>query len=148
VRKACAFVFVAFAATSCVSSNSDSPGDLPGCTKIRPSTDNALDCFLLESSKAYLTQIQDKTLEEWAVPEPVDPDQTATLRFGIDRDGSLKCLAVVSGQSEAFVQSIVEAVKRSAPFPPIPRSSICLAQVPISATFSNPQASAAQDGIP
>ena len=68
----------------------------------------------------YYKDVQDKIKESWHFAGG-DPNLTATVVFGINPDGSLDQLKVVSESNDpAFDNSVMRAIKRAAPFLPPP----------------------------
>jgi TonB family protein len=68
----------------------------------------------------YYKDVQDKIKESWNFAGG-NPNLTATVVFGINPDGSLNELKVISGSSDpAFDDSVLRAIKRAAPFLPPP----------------------------
>jgi TonB family protein len=117
-------------------------GDGSGTTTGRESRSaTASSCFGLPSVQNYLGNVQDRTLERWALPPGVDANQLVTLKFRIDVAGSASKVSLVKADDNALGVSAIDALRTASPFPPIPDAARCLARVPITATFSNPSAS-------
>jgi TonB family protein len=97
-------------------------------------------CFQKPEVKAYLSQVQARTLERWALPPGVSSDQKVTLRFKLDVAGSASNVSLVRASDNALGLSAVDALRSASPFPAMPDGARCLVRVPITATFSNPVA--------
>jgi TonB family protein len=98
-------------------------------------------CFQKPEVKAYLSQVQERTLERWVLPPRVEADQQVTLRFKLDVAGSASNVSLVRASDNALGLSAVDALRSASPFPAMPDAARCLVRVPITATFSNPLAS-------
>lgn len=99
-----------------------------------------MECFQKPEVKAYLSQVQSRTLERWVLPPSVSADQQVTLRFRLDVAGSASNVSLVRASDNALGLSAVDALRSASPFPAMPDSARCLVRVPIVATFSNPVA--------
>jgi TonB family protein len=97
-------------------------------------------CFQKPEVKAYLGQVQNRTLERWVLPPSVSADQQVTLRFKLDVAGSASSVSLVRASDQALGLSAVDALRSASPFPAMPEAARCLVRVPIVATFSNPVA--------
>ncbi len=97
-------------------------------------------CFQKPEVQAYLSQVQNRTLERWVLPPSVSADQHVTLRFKLDVAGSASNVSLVRASDNALGLSAVDALRAASPFPAMPDSARCLVRVPITATFSNPVA--------
>jgi TonB family protein len=97
-------------------------------------------CFEKPEVKAYLSQVQARTLERWVLPPSVEADQKVTLRFKLDVAGSASNVSLVRASDNALGLSAVDALRSASPFPAMPDAARCLVRVPITATFSNPVA--------
>jgi TonB family protein len=97
-------------------------------------------CFQKPEVQAYLSQVQNRTLERWVLPPSVSADQHVTLRFKLDVAGSASSVSLVKASDNALGLSAVDALRAASPFPAMPDSARCLVRVPITATFSNPVA--------
>lgn len=97
-------------------------------------------CFQKPEVQAYLSQVQNRTLERWVLPPSVSADQHVTLRFKLDVAGSASNVSLVKASDNALGLSAVDALRSASPFPAMPESARCLVRVPITATFSNPVA--------
>jgi TonB family protein len=97
-------------------------------------------CFQKPEVQAYLSQVQSRTLERWALPPGVPADQKVTLRFKLDVAGSASNVSLVRASDNALGLSAVDALRSASPFPAMPDSARCLVRVPITATFTNPVA--------
>jgi TonB family protein len=97
-------------------------------------------CFEKPEVKAYLSQVQARTLERWVLPPSVTADQKVTLRFKLDVAGSASNVSLVRASDNALGLSAVDALRSASPFPAMPDAARCLVRVPITATFSNPVA--------
>ena len=97
-------------------------------------------CFQKPEVQAYLSQVQNRTLERWVLPPSVSADQHVTLRFKLDVAGSASNVSLVRASDNALGLSAVDALRAASPFPAMPDAARCLVRVPITATFSNPVA--------
>lgn len=97
-------------------------------------------CFQKPEVQAYLSQVQNRTLERWVLPPSVSADQHVTLRFKLDVAGSASNVSLVRASDNALGLSAVDALRSASPFPAMPDAARCLVRVPITATFSNPVA--------
>lgn len=97
-------------------------------------------CFARPEVQSYMGQIQQRTLERWALPPGLNADQRVTLRFRLDAAGSANSVKLVRASDNALGASAVDALASASPFPPMPEPARCLSRVPIIATFTNPRA--------
>jgi TonB family protein len=68
----------------------------------------------------YYRDVQEKIKDSWSFAGG-NPNLTATVLFGINPDGTLSELKIVSSSSDtAFDESVARAIKRAAPFLPPP----------------------------
>lgn len=68
----------------------------------------------------YYHDVQKKIKEAWSFAG-TNPNLTATVTFGVNPDGSLNSVRVVtSSRDPAFDDSVVRAIRRAAPFAPPP----------------------------
>jgi TonB family protein len=100
----------------------------------------ASECLDRPEVRAYLDQVQKRTLDRWILPPGIKADNRVTLRFQLDVAGSAISVSLVRASNNALGASAVDALNAAAPFPPLPNRVRCLARVPITATFSNPLA--------
>jgi TonB family protein len=98
------------------------------------------ECLDRPEVRAYLDQVQKRTLDRWILPPGIKADNKVTLRFQLDVAGSALSVSLVRASDNALGASAVDALNAAAPFPPLPSRVRCLARVPITATFSNPVA--------
>jgi TonB family protein len=103
-------------------------------------TQSASECLDRPEVRAYLDQVQKRTLDRWILPPGIQADNRVTLRFQLDVAGSAVSVSLVRASNNALGASAVDALNAAAPFPPLPNRVRCLARVPITATFSNPLA--------
>ncbi len=103
-------------------------------------TQTASECLDRPEVRAYLDQVQKRTLDRWILPPGIQADNKVTLRFQLDVAGSAISVSLVRASDNALGASAVDALNAAAPFPPLPSRARCLARVPITATFSNPLA--------
>jgi len=103
-------------------------------------TQTASECLDRPEVRAYLDQVQKRTLDRWILPPGIKADNKVTLRFQLDVAGSAISVSLVGASDNALGASAVDALNAAAPFPPLPDRVRCLARVPITATFSNPLA--------
>ena len=74
------------------------------------------------SSQAYDEQLKKRVSSVWKKPEGSD-GFSATVRFALDRAGRLTELSISSSSgSVGFDESLLEAFRRAAPFPPLSAS--------------------------
>ena len=97
-------------------------------------------CLSSPAVQRYLGTIERKTLDRWILPPGISSDQSVTLRFQIDPAGSALSVSLVEASDNALGVSCVDALRAAAPFPPMPDDALCIARLPIIATFSNPVA--------
>ena len=68
----------------------------------------------------YYHDVQKKIKDAWSFAGS-NPNLTATVTFGINPDGSLNSVRVVTSSRDlAFDDSVVRAIRRAAPFAPPP----------------------------
>jgi TonB family protein len=68
----------------------------------------------------YYKDVQGKIKDAWSFSGG-DPKLTATVTFGINPDGTLNGIRVISSSRDpAFDDSVIRAIKRAAPFLPPP----------------------------
>lgn len=71
---------------------------------------------------AYLNQLKQRVQAVWKYPENVSGIQKVAVRFRLDKAGKLLQADVLDSTDSRLNASAVEAMKRAAPFPPIPES--------------------------
>lgn len=98
-------------------------------------------CYGRPAVRSYLAGVESRTINRWVLPPGLPADQRVTLRFHLDVAGSASRVNLVTATDNALGASAVDALRAASPFPPMPESARCLAQTPITATFSNPGAS-------
>jgi hypothetical protein len=128
-----------FAFRNSTTSSDEYYASLPRCTKSQLDTDSITRCFSIPQVREYLESAKQKTLSAWRLPPGISAGQSVTLTFRIGPGGIVECLSLPTDLQGALARSIISAVHRAAPFAPLPSEAICLAQVPITATFSNPE---------
>lgn len=68
----------------------------------------------------YIKDLQEKIKDSWSFAGG-NPSLTATVKYGINPDGTLNGLRIVSSSSDpAFDDSVIRAIRRAAPFLPPP----------------------------
>jgi hypothetical protein len=97
-------------------------------------------CFSTPEAQEYLEEVQGRILAGWELPKGVAPEQKVVLRFWLRPDGSFQCLSLSPGAEEDVAESVLSALERSLPLPPLPSGAACLGEVVVTAAFSNPLA--------
>jgi TonB family protein len=100
----------------------------------------ASECLGRAEVRQYLDEVEARTISRWVLPPGVKADQKVTLQFKLDVAGSATSVSLKKASDNALGASAVDALRAAAPFPPMPDAARCLAQVPITATFTNPRA--------
>jgi TonB family protein len=83
----------------------------------------------------YLQQLKRRVESVWKYPDDVTGVQKVAVRFSLDRAGKLTLAEVLDSSDSRLNTSAVEAIKRAAPFPPIPESLKDLANEPMIIRF-------------
>ena len=84
----------------------------------------------------YLSQLKKRVESVWKYPEGVAGVQKVAILFTIDRAGRLMQSEVLESTDARLNASAVEAMKRAAPFAPIPESLKDLANTPLRMQFT------------
>ena len=110
----------------------------PRCGTRPPDPVVAQRCLAVPQARDYLGRAQKQVLDAWHVPGDVSANESIDLTFRLRLDGSIQCLSLSSNPNKALAQSVVSALQRVTPFPPVPSEAACLGKLPVIATFSNP----------
>src|SRR6266550_620334 len=84
----------------------------------------------------YLTQLKKRVESVWKYPDGVAGVQKVAILFILDKAGRLVRSEVLESSDARLNASAVEAMKRAAPFPPIPESLKDLANTPLRMQFT------------
>jgi len=84
----------------------------------------------------YLNQLKKRVESVWKYPEGVAGVQKVAVLFTLDKAGRLMRSEVLDSTDARLNASAVEAMKRAAPFPPIPESLKDLANTPLRMQFT------------
>lgn len=84
----------------------------------------------------YLSQLKKRVQSVWKYPDGVSGVQKVAILFTLDRAGRLIQSEVLESTDARINASAVEAMKRAAPFPPIPDSLKDLANTPLRMQFT------------
>jgi TonB family protein len=84
----------------------------------------------------YLTQLKKRVESVWKYPDGVAGVQKVAILFTLDKAGRLVRSEVLESSDARLNASAVEAMKRAAPFPPIPESLKDLANTPLRMQFT------------
>ena len=84
----------------------------------------------------YLTQLKKRVQSVWKYPDGVSGVQKVAILFTLDRAGRLVHSEVLESTDARMNASAVEAMKRAAPFPPIPDLLKDLANTPLRMQFT------------
>jgi TonB family protein len=84
----------------------------------------------------YLSQLKKRVESVWKYPDGVAGVQKVALLFTLDKAGRLVRSEVLDSTDARLNASAVEAMKRAAPFPPIPESLKDLANTPLRMQFT------------
>lgn len=84
---------------------------------------------------AYLAEVRESTLELWKPRRDIAASRPVTLRFVLRPDGSIQESGEAASARDALAASALSALRRAAPFPPVPPEASCLAGASIKATF-------------
>jgi len=84
----------------------------------------------------YLNQLKKRVESVWKYPEGVAGVQRVAVLFTLDKAGRLVRSEVLDSTDARLNASAVEAMKRAAPFPPIPESLKDLANTPLRMQFT------------
>ncbi len=93
------------------------------------------DCTKRPEVQAYLDLMYQRIYPRWSLPYGIENKQV-TLRFEIDVAGSTSSIQLVQGDN-AIGASAIDAMRASSPFPPMPDRVRCLANRPVTATFTS-----------
>lgn len=84
----------------------------------------------------YLNQLKKRVQSVWKYPDGVSGVQKVAILFTLDRAGRLVQSEVLESTDARLNASAVQAMKRAAPFPPIPDSLKDLANTPLRMQFT------------
>jgi len=84
----------------------------------------------------YLSQLKKRVQSVWKYPDGVSGVQKVAILFTLDRAGRLIQSEVLESTDARMNASAVDAMKRAAPFPPIPDSLKDLANTPLRMQFT------------
>jgi TonB family protein len=84
----------------------------------------------------YLSQLKKRVESVWKFPDGVSGVQKVSILFTLDRAGRLIQSEVLDSTDARMNASAVEAMKRAAPFAPIPESLKDLANTPLRMQFT------------
>jgi TonB family protein len=84
----------------------------------------------------YLNQLKKRVESVWKYPDGVSGVQKVAILFTLDKAGRLMRSEVLESTDARLNASAVEAMKRAAPFPPIPESLKDLANTPLRMQFT------------
>ena len=84
----------------------------------------------------YLSQLKKRVESVWKYPDGVSGVQKVAILFTLDKAGRLMRSEVLDSTDARLNASAVEAMKRAAPFPPIPESLKDLANTPLRMQFT------------
>jgi TonB family protein len=84
----------------------------------------------------YLNQLKKRVESVWKYPDGVSGVQKVAILFTLDRAGRLVQSEVLESSDTRLNESAVEAMKRAAPFAPIPESLKDLANTPLRMQFT------------
>jgi TonB family protein len=84
----------------------------------------------------YLTQLKKRVESVWKFPDGVSGVHKVAILFTLDRAGRLVQSEVLESTDTRMNASAVEAMKRAAPFAPIPESLKDLANTPLRMQFT------------
>jgi TonB family protein len=84
----------------------------------------------------YLSQLKKRVESVWKYPEGVAGTQRVAILFTLDRAGRLIQSEVLESTDARLNASAVEAMKRAAPFAPIPENLKDLANTPLRMQFT------------
>lgn len=85
----------------------------------------------------YVDRAGAAVLENWTLPWDASPDSKVTVTIRLTQSGDVRELSALD-EGSVVAQSALAAIRRAAPFGPLPPSAICLAEEPIVVTFRNP----------
>ena len=97
-----------------------SPAEAQQPEKVPQETDSPVATPIKPNYAAYLKVIKAKVESMWKYPTGVSGTQTLALRFVLDSDGKLVSAEVVDSTDARLNGSVIEAINRAVPFPPIP----------------------------
>ena len=89
-----------------------------------------------EDYNRYLSQLKKRVESVWKYPDDVAGTQRVAILFTIDRAGRLMQSEVLESTDARLNASAVEAMKRAAPFAPIPENLKDLANTPLRMQFT------------
>src|ERR1043166_6984914 len=84
----------------------------------------------------YLSQLKKRVESVWKYPDGVNGVQKVAILFTLDKAGRLMRSEVLESTDARLNASAVEAMKRAAPFPPIPETLKDLANTPLRMQFT------------
>lgn len=80
-------------------------------------------------------QVKRRLLERWVQPDGVPDNLPVQIEFTLDAAGSLLSSRVVSSANGRLEQSVLDAMRSAAPFPPMPDTARCMAGKKVTARF-------------
>ena len=95
----------------------------------------ATDCTKRPKVQEYLDLMYQRIYSRWSLPYGIE-NKRVTLRFEIDVAGSTSSIQLVQGDN-AIGASAIDAMRASSPFPPMDDRVRCLANRPVTATFTS-----------
>ena len=108
------------------------------CPESPPEVAGFESCMMKPEVDAYLRSAREEIFDSWRLPWNVSPDQALTLTFAFERDGSIGCLSLEGDEKGRLRRSVLAAVQRAEPFPPLDGDLECIAGAHLEATFENP----------
>lgn len=111
----------------------------PRCSASDPVTAEDQQCLTLPEVQEYLQNSRDEILRVWRMPARTAVNLRVELALRIDSAGAIQCLSLRDSSEKRFARSVLDAVEKTAPFGAVPSEAVCLARVPITATFENPE---------
>ena len=108
------------------------------CPVSNVSVESSAACLRVQGAAEYVEYARKRLLAAWRLPRGLPADQTAKLKFQIDPGGSVRCLTLVLHSDRTLARSALVAMQRVEPFASLPPESVCLSEIPIVATFTNP----------
>jgi hypothetical protein len=110
-----------------------------GCSMFAGSGGAAIDSCLKRSEvHEYLTTLQQKVVDTWAIPDRSVPDEKVSLRFAVQKNGNLSFAQVLNPSNPYLDESAFDALQAAAPFETLSGKTTCIEGKALRVTFAVP----------
>jgi hypothetical protein len=115
------------------------PGSFdPGPMHDRATARLVEECLEKVEARRYFDEVKHSIFWHWDLPAGLAPGQTVDILIRIAESGDLLEATLAAAEESALAASALEAVRRAAPFPPMPSEARCLAGIALDGRFGNP----------